>query len=58
MPPESSQPLTRHCDSQVEALWREIHRTNHRAVVAFGDCRMCEQDSKRLDVPLPKAEEA
>ena len=35
--------------TRVEWLLRYIHRMDHRAVVAFGDCRMCDQVRKAME---------
>jgi hypothetical protein len=30
-------------EAEVERLMRHIHRAEHRAVVPFGECRMCDK---------------
>jgi hypothetical protein len=34
--------------SDVETLRRELHASNHRAIVPFSECRMCAADAERL----------
>jgi hypothetical protein len=34
----------------IDKLRRWIHRSQHRAVVPFGECRMCDSDAQTLDL--------